>query len=141
MPVMTKEARTNPDPLYPKNVGYQFRGYYFDERSIPIFQYRSGTIEIEDRVEATGDDDQPRLKRVLHFESPKSQFVWFRPLAGDITQESDRVFRSGKLRLTIPGVEIKLRAFSDDPQRTELLLRIPIPQGQSNLEFLYEPLK
>lgn len=141
MPVMTKEARTNPDPLYPKNVGYQFRGYYFDERSIPIFQYRSGTIEIEDRVEATGDDDQPRLKRVLHFESPKSQFVWFRPLAGDITQESDRVFRSGKLRLTIPGVETKLRAFSDDPQRTELLLRIPIPQGQSNLEFSYEPLK
>lgn len=141
MPVMTKEARTNPDPLYPKNVGYQFRGYYFDEKSIPLFQYRSGTIEIEDRVEAMGDDDQPQLKRVLHFKSPKSQSVWFRPLTGDVTQESDRQFRSGKLRLTIPGVETKLRSFSDDPQLTELLLRLQIPQGQSTLEFLYEPLK
>jgi mono/diheme cytochrome c family protein len=141
MPVMTKESRTNPDPLYPKNVGYQFRGYYFDNLSIPIFQYRSGTIEIEDRVEAVESEKQTLLKRVFRFESPESQVVWFRPLDGDITRESDRVFQNGKVRLTIPGVESILRTLSDNRLRTELLLRLQIPQGQSTLEFLYEPLK
>lgn len=78
MPVMTKEARTNPNPLYPKNVGYQFRGYFLGESLIPTFQYRSGTIAIEDRSVAVGSDEQRQLKRVLQFDSPTPQTVWFR---------------------------------------------------------------
>ena len=141
MPVMTKEAKTNPNPLYPKNVGYQFRGYFLGESSIPTFQYRSGTIEIEDRSVAVGSDEQRQLKRVLQFDSPTPQTVWFRGLTGDISQESERVFRSGRLRLTIPQTETKLRSLSDEPKRSELLLRLQIPQGKSTLELIYEPLK
>ena len=141
MPVMTKEARTNPNPLYPKNVGYQFRGYVLGEFSIPTFMYRSGTIEIEDRSVATGAEEQRHLTRVLQIDSPMPQTVWFRALTGDISQESDRVFQSGRLRLTIPKTETKLRSLSDEPKRSELLLRLQIPQGKSSLEFLYEPLK
>ena len=141
LPVMTKEAKTNPDPLYPKNVGYQFRGYFLGESSIPTLLYRSGTIEIEDRSVAGGTADQQHLKRVLQLESPKEQTIWFRALTGDISQESERVFRSGRLRLTIPKVETKLRSLSTEPKRSELLLRLPIPQGRSTLEFQYEPLK
>ena len=140
-PVMTKEAKTNPNPLYPKNVGYQFRGYFLGESSIPTFQYRSGTIEIEDRSVAVGSDEQRQLKRVLQFDSPTPQTVWFRGLTGDISQESERVFRSGRLRLTIPQTETKLRSLSDEPKRSELLLRLQIPQGKSTLELIYEPLK
>ncbi len=141
LPVMTKEARTNPNPLCPKNVGYQFRGYFLGELSIPTFMYRSGTIEIEDRSVATGAEEQRRLTRVLQFDSPMQQFIWFRVLTGDISQESERVFRSGRLRLTIPKTETNLRSLSDEPKRSELLLRLQIPQGKSSLEFLYEPLK
>lgn len=141
LPVMTKEARTNPNPLYPKNVGYQFRGYFLGETSIPTFQYRSGTIEIEDRSAAAGTDEQRQLKRVVQFDSPSPQTVWFRALTGDIIQESDRVFRSGRLRLTIPQTETKLRSLPGEPMRSELLLRLQIPQGKSALEFVYEPLK
>ena len=141
LPVMTKEARTNPNPLYPKNVGYQFRGYVLGESSIPTFMYRSGTIEIEDRSVAVGSDEQRQLKRVLQFDSPTSQTVLFRALTGDISSESERVFRSGRVRLTIPATETKLRSLSDEPKRSELLLRLPIAQGKSTLEFLYEPLK
>lgn len=141
MPVMTKEARTNPNPLYPKNVGYQFRGYVLGESSIPTFMYRSGTIEIEDRSMVTGAEEQRKLARVLQFDSPMPQTIWFRPLTGDISQESARVFQSGRLRLTIPRIETKLRSLSDEPRRSELLLRLEIPQGKSTLEFFYEPLK
>ena len=141
LPVMTKEARTNPNPLYPKNVGYQFRGYVLGEASIPTFMYRSGTIEIEDRSAAAGSEEQRYLKRVLQFDSPTKQTVWFRALTGDISQDSDRAFRSGRLRLTIPIAESKLRSLSDESKRSELLLRLQIPEGKSTLEFLYEPLK
>ena len=141
LPVMTKEARTNPNPLYPKNVGYQFRGYYLGELSIPTFMYRTGTIEIEDRSVAAGTDEKRLLKRVFQFDSPTRQAVWFRALTGDIRQESDHVFRSGQLTLTIPKGETKVRSLSDEPKRSELLLRLQIPQGKSSLELLYEPLK
>lgn len=141
LPVMTKEAPANPNPLYPKNVGYQFRGYYLGESMIPTFMYRSGTIEIEDRSVAVGSEEQRQLKRVVRFESPSAQTIWFRALVGEIRQESPQVFRSGRLRLTIPATETKLRPLPDAPQRSELLLRLPIPQGQSTLEFVYEPLK
>jgi len=141
LPVMTKEAPANPNPLYPKNVGYQFRGYFLDESSIPTFQYRSGTIEIEDRSIAIGTEEQRQLKRVLQFDSPTLQTIWFRALVGDIKAESERVFRSGRLRLTIPATETKLRPLPDGLKQSELLLRLPIPQGKSTLEFLYEPLR
>ena len=141
LPVMTKEAKTNPDPLYPKNLGYQFRGYYLGDLSIPTFQYRSGTMEIEDRSVAAGTAERAWLKRSLQFESPTKQTIWFRALTGDISQESEHVFRAGRLRLTIPPSESKLRALPGEPNRSELLLHLQIPQGKSMLEFQYEPLK
>ncbi len=144
LPAMTKEAPVNPDPLYPKNVGYQFRGYYLDGLSIPTFQYRSGTIEIEDRTVAVVDnerqDGKKTLKRVLQFDSPTSQTIWFRALVGEIIQDSDQVFRSDRLRVTIPPTVTKLRSLLDESKGSELLLRLQIPQGKSSLEFLYEPL-
>jgi mono/diheme cytochrome c family protein len=140
MPVMTKEAKVNPNPLYPKNVGYQFRGYFLGEASVPTFMYRSGTIEIEDRSAGTDPAAPRQLKRVLQFDSPSPQTVWFRALTGEISQESERVFRSGRLRLTIPAVEATLRTLSEEPKRSELLLRLQIPQGRSTQELLYEPL-
>lgn len=140
LPTMTKDAPTNPDPLYPKNVGYQFRGYFLDEQSIPTFMYRSGTIEIEDRSVAVGNEEQRQLKRHLQFESPTPQTIWFRALVGGIRRESDHTFRLGRLRLIIPPVESKQRWISEETNQSELLLRLDIPQGKSTLEFTYEPL-
>lgn len=140
LPVMTKEAKTNPDPLYPKNVGYQFRGYFLGDSSIPTFIYRNGTLEIEDRSVPLVAGEQIHLKRVLQLDSPAQQSIWFRALTGDISQGSELVFRSGRLRLTIPKCETKLRTLSDNPKRVELLLNLLIPAGKSTLEFQYEPL-
>jgi len=140
-PVMTKEARVNPNPLYPKNLGYQFRGYSLGESSIPTFMYQTGTVEIEDQSVAIKIDERLLLERHLTFSSPLQQSVWFRALAGDITIEADGTFKSGRLRLQIPKAETNLRLVSDDPKSSELLLRLEIPQGKSTLELVYEPLK
>ena len=140
LPVMTKEAPANPDPLYPKNIGYQFRGYYLDETSIPTLLYRSGPVEIQDRSTAINENDKPILKRVMQFDSPSAQTIWFRALTGAINQESDRVYKIDRLRITIPEVETQLRSLPDDPQRYELLLKLQVPQGDSTLELQYDVL-
>jgi mono/diheme cytochrome c family protein len=141
LPVMTKEAPANSNPLYPKNVGYQFRGYYLDELLVPTFQYRSGSLEIEDRTVAIGDEGNRQLKRVLQFDTAIPQTIWFRAFVGDVRQESEQVFVSDRLRLTVPLSETRLRSLSGEPKQLELLLRLQIPQGRSTLELQYELLK
>lgn len=141
LPVMTKEAPANPDPLYPKNVGYQFRGYYLDEAFIPTFQYRSGSVSIEDRSHAISKENKLVLNRVMHLESESPQVIWFRAWAGPIERESDHVFRGERIRITLPDVEAVMRGDSSEPARQELLLRLNVPQGKSTLEIQYEPIK
>jgi mono/diheme cytochrome c family protein len=137
-PVMTKEAPVNPDPLYPKNCGYQFKGYYMDDASIPTFMYRSGDIEIEDRSAAETADKKTRLVRKLMFDSPKDRTVWFRALTGRVETESKERFKTAELRLIIPPVATVLRPTSADPKSSELLLKIAIPKGKSTHTLTYE---
>ncbi len=140
-PVMTKESPVNANPLYPKNLGYQFREYYLDDSSTPTFVYRSGSVGIEDRSFAMTIGDKSILRRTLHFNSPKNQTLWFRALTGEIEEESESVYKTRNLRLTIPKSTALLRSFPDDPKTFELLLRLEILQGKSTLEFTYDPLE
>ena len=100
--------------------------------------YQCGTLEIEDRSEAI---EQRGLKRVIQFDSPTPQTIWFRGLTGDIRNLTEYVFQAGRLQVTVPKVQTKIRGFSDEPKRSELLLRLELPQGKSNLELIYEPLE
>lgn len=140
-PVMTKEAPVNPDPLYPKNRGYQFKGYHLDDASIPTFLYLSGTIEIEDRSAPAAQGKNGGLLRQLTFNSPKAQTVWFRALTGKIEAESKQQFKTAELRLNIPPVPTVLRPNSADQNTTELLLKFDIPKGKSTRTLTYELLK
>jgi hypothetical protein len=105
---------------------------------VPTFLYRSGTVEIEDRTTAVVGE-QPQLRRLITLRSFEPQTIWFRALVGEITQESDRVFRNGRLRLTIHA-DSRLRSLRDNPGQSELLLRLQLPTGTSSLEIVYEPL-
>ncbi|HZZ79040.1 MAG TPA: c-type cytochrome [Gemmataceae bacterium] len=140
-PVMTKEAPVNPDPLYPKNRGYQFKGYQLDDASIPTFLYRCTTIEIEDRSVPADAGKDNRLRRHLMFHSPKEQTLWFRALTGKIEAESKERFKTDQIRLSIPSVPAVLRANSADKNTLELLLRFDIPKGQSTRTVTYELLR
>lgn len=137
-PVMSKSTPTNPDPLYPKNRGYQFRGYYLDEASIPTFMYRSGEVEIEDRSVADMSGDKPLLRRTFQFVSPTECTTWFRALTGKVETESKQQFKVPELRLSIPPTHTVLRANDSSPEASELLLQIDIPKGKSTRAFIYE---
>ncbi len=138
-PVLTKETPTNPDPLYPKNLGYQFKGYETDGASIPTFQYRMGDVEIEDRSSPVKGEKQNRLERKLSFDSPKECTLWFRALTGAIENDSKELFKTPDLNLTIPAGTTVLRATSADPKVSELLLKFDIPKGKSTRTLTYDP--
>jgi mono/diheme cytochrome c family protein len=141
LPVMTKEQPVNPDPLYPKNLGYQFRGVALDASFVPTFFYQCGRVQIEDRTGAMVQETKRGLKRVITFRSEEPQSIWFRGLTGDIQRESDWVYRSGRLRITVPDANASLRSATEQPDRQELLLRLNILHGESTLEIEYELLK
>ncbi len=140
-PVMTKDNPVNPDPLYPKNRGYQFKGYYLDDASIPTFMYRCGEIEIEDRSTAATPSEKGRLVRTLSFNAPKAQTIWFRALTGKVESEAKQRFKNSELQLSIPLVPTLLRPTATDKSVAELLLKLEIPEGKSKLTFTYEILK
>ena len=71
-PVMTEENPVDPDPLYPRNHGYAFEGYYFDDAFIPTFMYRTGDVTIEDRSAPQVNDEITLLVRTLEFTGPRS---------------------------------------------------------------------
>lgn len=137
-PVMTKEVPANPDPLYPKNLGYQFKGYHTDDASVPTFMYRSGETDIEDRSVVQLVDKKPRLVRTLSFDSPKARTVWFRVTTGKLEAESKTHFKTPELRVVVPdGTPTVLRPTADT-KASELLLKLDLPKGKSTRVIAYE---
>ncbi|QJW94587.1 hypothetical protein [Frigoriglobus tundricola] len=137
-PVMTKDAPVNPDPLYPKNRGYQFKGYQLDDASVPTFRYRSGDVEIEDRPVAETAGRSVRLVRKLTFDAPRAQTLWFRALPGNVASESETRFKTPELQLTVPAVPTLTRPVGADAKASELLLKFELPKGQSTRTITYE---
>ncbi|NNE92036.1 MAG: cytochrome c [Verrucomicrobiales bacterium] len=129
----SKEKPINPDPLYPKNHGYAFLGYSVDEADVPTFRYRCGEVEIEDRSDADGKI----LVRKIRFSAPEAETIWFRPLTGKIETESETVFKTPELKISLePKKKTILRPIGDGEQ--ELLIELPLVEGESNFTIRYE---
>ncbi|QDU19025.1 c-type cytochrome [Urbifossiella limnaea] len=137
-PVTNKDVPANPDPLYAKNGGYQFKGYQLDAAAVPTFLYRTGDVEVGDRSAAENPDEKPRLVRQLSFDSPAARTVWFRALTGKVEAESKVVFKTPDLRVGVPPVPFVLRPTAADPRAKELLLRLDIPAGRSTRTLTYD---
>jgi len=137
-PHMDEEHPVDPDPLYPRNRGYRFRGYFFDEESVPTFMYESGDVSIEDRSEAEFSGDTAVLVRTLRFSAASEATLYFRALTGEIEALSQREFQAAKLRLRIPEGSSVLRRPARDGAPAELLLELALPAGTRTLSLEYE---
>ena len=139
-PQMDEEHPVNPDPLYPRNRGYRFRGYRLDENSVPTFRYASGEVSIEDRSEADFSGTRPVLRRTLRFSSPASEQLFMRVLSGEIEQLSPREYRTPRLSLVVPDVPALLRTQAEEGAPSELLLELSLPAGSTSVAIDYEVL-
>jgi len=72
-PITTKEEPENPDPTYPRQHGYAFKGYFFGEKGTPTFLYKCGDVEISDQLKVVKlSDDKNGFSRTFEFISEKS---------------------------------------------------------------------
>lgn len=139
-PVMTEEAPVNPDPLYPRRLGYRFRGYKMNEAQVPSLLYQMGEIAIEDRTVFDASTEAGALLRSIEFNAPNADALYLRALTGQIEELGPTTFKVGALRLTVPAGTARLRAMTGDENASELLLQLEIPQGESKIEIRYEVL-
>lgn len=138
-PVMTDENPVDPDPLYPRNHGYAFEGYFFDEAFIPTFMYRCGDVAIEDRTAPEMVDDRVQLARTLAFTAPGATTLTFRVLTGSIESTGPSLYEIPRLRIRVPatGGRAALRPTAPDGGQ-ELLFTIPLQEGRSTVTIHYE---
>lgn len=136
-PHMDEEHPVDPDPLYPRNLGYRFRGYSFDEQSIPTFEYRSGETTILDRSSVETVDGQSRLRRVLSFDAPAVDPLHLRVLTGPLEKISDGRYGIPGLEVHVPEEWVLLRPLTTSETERELILTLPLPQGPSQLTIDY----
>ena len=124
----------NPKPLYPRDLGYQFRGYEFDADAVPTFLYEIDEVKVSDRSAAEVVDGKPVLKRRLQFASDKARTMLVRLAAGDVAALEGKRFRAGKVELMIASGEPVLR---DAEVGKELIVRLALPAGKSELAVEY----
>mgnify|MGYP004237773325 FL=1 len=151
-PFMDDENPVNPDPQYPRNLGYRFRGYYLDEEKVPTFMYSMQEIYIEDRSVAILDGERPVLRRTLTFTIPRRRYpnsrtVYFRALTGKIEVVS--AYRAKWLVFKTEEVQVSAtehfasitRTFGDEEPQEEVLLILELPGGTSTFRVDYELLR
>ncbi len=139
LPKMTKENPVNPDPLYPKNLGYKFRGYSLDDQGIPTFSYEFGKLAIEDFSRPRSLPEDHLLRRTLRITSPARDRLLFRALAGEVEREKEGVFATPDLRLKVLDGKPFLREGSEN--KRELIIEFSLEEGKSEFVFEYEPLR
>ncbi len=137
-PVMDKENPVNPDPLYPRNRGYQFMGYQLDGEGVPTFMYRTGEVAVEDTVYGVVSNRVNQLERRLRFDASKSETLYFRALTGQVRSLSPAQFATDAVKAQVPKNTALLRGEGD---AQELLLKLKLPKGKSEIKIHYELLR
>ena len=156
----------NPDPLYPKRLGYRFAGYDLDADDLPTFHYQYGAVRIEDRItpEATREgalsalskpsnrssEDAPptgsgwRLKRTLVLTTEKQETLWLRLATGTQLSVSSAGAQVGPLQIGYNQGNAQARALAHEANDSgtepmqELLLQLDCPVGQTTLHLSYD---
>jgi mono/diheme cytochrome c family protein len=139
LPRMTKENPVNPDPLYPKNLGYRFRGYTLDDQGVPTFSYEFGKLAVEDFSRPQPLAEVHLLRRTLRITSPGQDRLLFRALVGKIEREKEGVFATPELRLRILDGKPRLREGREG--NVELIIELSLKKGKSEFVFDYEALR
>ena len=140
-PITTKEEPENPDPTYPRQHGYAFKGYFFGEKGTPTFLYKCGDVEISDQLKILKlSDDKNGFSRTFEFISEKSTTLIFRVMAGDVKAGGDGVFATPEVQVLGVGEKALLREMKEGAGK-ELLVPIPVGVGKTSYTLEYEILR
>jgi hypothetical protein len=137
-----KENPVNPDPLYPRKVGYRFRGYSLGADSIPTLSYSSGDVAIDERSVATDVAGREVLRRTLRFDAPRPTTLHLRVLSGEYEGRGATTFATQRLAVTLPdGADVLQRAGASPEVPPDLVLVLELPAGVSHTTIDYDLLR
>jgi mono/diheme cytochrome c family protein len=138
----TKENPVNPEPLYPRNVGYRFRGYNLDADSIPTLSYSCGDVAIDERSVVASEDGREVLRRTLRFEASQPTTLHMRVLSGDFEARGTDSFATPRLAVKLPdGAQVLHRAGAPPEVPPDLVLVLELPVGVSLSTIDYDLLR
>jgi hypothetical protein len=123
---------------FPQDHGYQFRGYYLDDKKRPTFQYHYGDITVEDFFrDVLNEAGEAGFKRTLRFTTPEEPSpFYFRAASGSkISQQSNRAFVIDKLRI---GITSDHDGIVREGDPGEVLIPLSLPAGTSTLTLEYQ---
>jgi mono/diheme cytochrome c family protein len=126
--------KENPDPLFVRRHGLQFKGYYIVKKTRPIFMYRLNDIKIEDSWTAS---DKQTLTRLMSFDAPSKDSYFYRLASTELIKKiSDQKYRIND------SFEVVLQAPHKFIQNgKDLLIKLNIPAGKSQVTITYRGLK
>lgn len=134
-PITTKEAPINPDPGYPRQHGYRFRGYQLDADGVPTLRYWLHNVAIEDRLVPESRGGRTVLRRVISLETDVPTQVTFRALAGELETLEDGRRACAGIALSTGDAKVRTRAAGDGE---ELLIDLDLRAGRTELELTYD---
>ncbi|QTN33965.1 c-type cytochrome [Akkermansiaceae bacterium] len=140
-PIRSKENPVNPDPLYPRQHGYAFKGYSIGENGIPTFRYKSGEVSIEDASHTLSIDSKTVLRRNLTFTTKKATSIHFRALTGNIETRAGNIFKNEDISLTFLQSKEGASIAESKSSAGEAIVTIALPAGTSKLTLDYAPLR
>ena len=123
---------------FPKDHGYQFRGYYLDAHRKPTLMYRYGDIVVEEYFDDISQGNGSAwFQRTIRLDAPDTQLpFYFRAATGkSVMKKSGREFSVDQLQL---------RIISDHPgivregNPAEVLIPITLPKGATTLSLEYQ---
>ena len=128
----------NPDPLYPRNLGYRFEGYQLDVDGVPTFLYRTGAVSVADRSNAVVSNRLNGLVRTLQLDARKAETVYVRVVTGKVQRLAPRHYGTESLKVWLPETELLYRGAGEVK---ELLMKLNLPKGKSEWGIRYELLR
>lgn len=123
--------RLNPDPLFVKNHGYQFKGYY-TENDLVVLMYKYKAINIEDRLVVV---DKNTLKRTIKFDSTANKSFSFKIV------DSNSIKKVSETKFIInSSMEIETESKAKI-SGNNLIMDVKTPRGKSQISLKYRSLK
>jgi hypothetical protein len=100
--------------------------------------YRTGDVAVEDRAKGVASDELNRLERRLRFDASEAETVYLRALTGKVRPLTPKQFMTDVVKMWVPEGTALLRGEGDT---RELLLKLKLPKGKSEVEIRYELLR
>jgi mono/diheme cytochrome c family protein len=131
------KVKLNTEPLFVRQRGYKFKGYYFDKKKQPVLMYNFGDVSIEDMLSVKGKDT---LSRTIIFKTEKPQSFFYRVASNaNIKVNTEQAYTvNDEFELNIKG---PFKSTVRKLNQSELLIEVKLQSGETRLMIDYRFIK